>query len=127
MLERRPPPAEIPDDIRAEALIAAQEIGYIEHTIRAGPLSPITCPAARCRRSSRDGLVRYRCHTGHAYTLESLGEIQAQAGERALYGAYRAQQERSIVVRRKAEQARREGRSGAEQRATRRVRSCSGG
>jgi two-component system chemotaxis response regulator CheB len=92
MLERRPPPAEIPDDVRAEALIAAREIGDMEHTIRDGPLSPITCPDyhGTMQEIIEDGLVRYRCHTGHAYRLESLGEIQAQAGERALYGAYRA-------------------------------------
>jgi two-component system chemotaxis response regulator CheB len=79
MLERRPPPAEIPDDIRAEALIAAQEICNMEHTIRDGPPSPITCPDCHgtMQEIIEDGLVRSRCHAGHAYTLESLGEIQA--------------------------------------------------
>ena len=46
------------------------------------------------------GLVRYRCHTGHAFTLETLGAAQAEAWERALYKAYRAQHERSMVLRR---------------------------
>jgi two-component system, chemotaxis family, protein-glutamate methylesterase/glutaminase len=53
--------------------------------------------------------VRYRCHTGHAFTLESLQSIHAEAWERAFYSAFRAQQERSLVVRRMAEQARRDG------------------
>lgn len=115
-LEPRAPPREVPADIRAEALIAAQEIRDMEHSSRAGPLSPITCP--ECHGTMQEiidgGLVRYRCHTGHAFTLETLGAIQAEAWERALYGAYRAQHERSIVVRRMAAQARREGASGAE-------------
>jgi two-component system chemotaxis response regulator CheB len=55
------------------------------------------------------GLVRYRCHTGHAFTLEALGAIQADAWERALYNAYRAQQERAILVRRMAGEARARG------------------
>ena len=101
-LERPPPPGEVPDDIRAEALIAAQELRDMEHT---GPLSPITCPDCHgTMREITDGeLVRYRCHTGHAYTLESLGAMQADAWERALYAAYRAQQERSMLLRRMAE------------------------
>jgi two-component system chemotaxis response regulator CheB len=112
--ERPPPPGEVPDDIRAEALIAAQEFRDMEHASRAGPLSPITCPD--CHGTMQEiidgGLVRYRCHTGHAFTLETLGAIQAEAWERALYGAYRSQHERSMVVRRMAEQARRQGASG---------------
>jgi two-component system chemotaxis response regulator CheB len=112
--ERPPPPGEVPDDIRAEALIAAQEFRDMEHDSRAGPLSPITCPD--CHGTMQEiidgGLVRYRCHTGHAFTLEALGAIQAEAWERALYGAYRSQHERSMVVRRMADQARRQGASG---------------
>jgi two-component system, chemotaxis family, protein-glutamate methylesterase/glutaminase len=121
-LERRAPPREVPDDIRAEALVAAQEFRDMEHADRTGPLSPITCPD--CHGTMQEivdgGLVRYRCHTGHAFTLETLGAAQAEAWERALYKAYRAQHERSMVLRRVAEQARREGTSGAkllEQRA----------
>ena len=36
-------------------------------------------------------------------TLESLGAMPADAWERALYAAYRAQQERSMLLRRMAE------------------------
>jgi two-component system chemotaxis response regulator CheB len=43
-LERRAPPREVPDDIRAEALVAGQEFRDMEHADRTGPLSPITCP-----------------------------------------------------------------------------------
>lgn len=121
-LERRPAPAEVPDDIRAEALIAAQEIRDMQHASRAGPLSPVTCPDCHgTMQETVDGeLVRYRCHTGHAFTLETLGAIQGEPWERALYTAYRSQHERSMVVRRMAEQARQQGTSGAkllEQRA----------
>ena len=115
-LDRPAPAGEVPDEIRAEALIAAQEIGDMKHASHAGPLSPITCPD--CHGTMQEivdgGLVRYRCHTEDAYTLETLGAIQAEAWERALYGAYRSQHERSMVVRRMAKQARREDGSGGD-------------
>ncbi len=112
-LVREPPPpaGEVPEEIRVEALIAAQEIRDMDHPSRTGTISPITCP--ECHGSLQeiiDGkLVRYRCHTGHAFTLETLSASQADEWERALYGAYRAQQERASVVRRMADQASREG------------------
>jgi two-component system chemotaxis response regulator CheB len=105
-LDRRPPPGEVPADIRAEALIAAQEYRDMEHDNRSGPISPITCPD--CHGTMQEivdgGLLRYRCHTGHAYTLEALGAVQAEAWERALYEAYRAQQERSMLLRKMAQE-----------------------
>ena len=109
--EPRPPAGEIPGEIRAEALIAAQELRDMDHLSRSGSISPIT--RHECHGSLQeivDGeLVRYRCHTGHAFTLETLGAIQADEWERALYGAFRAQQERAMLVRRMANEARREG------------------
>ena len=107
----RPPAGEVPAEIRAEALIAAQEIRDIHHPEAGPPISPITCPD--CHGSLQeivDGqLVRYRCHTGHAFTLETLGALQADAWERALYSAFRAQQERAMLVGRMADQARAQG------------------
>jgi two-component system, chemotaxis family, protein-glutamate methylesterase/glutaminase len=72
-----------------------------------GILSPITCPECHgAMHEIKDGkLVRYRCHTGHAFTLETLGAIQKEAWERALYGALRAQQERASLVGRLANEA----------------------
>jgi two-component system chemotaxis response regulator CheB len=104
---RPPPMGPADEDIRMEALIAAQEVRDMDHRAQPGPISPITCPECHgAMQEIRDGsLVRYRCHTGHAFTLESLRSLQAEAWERALYSAFRAQQERAIVVRRMAEEA----------------------
>jgi cell fate (sporulation/competence/biofilm development) regulator YlbF (YheA/YmcA/DUF963 family) len=50
------------------------------------------------------------------FTLEALRAIQADAWERALYNAYRAQQERARLVGRMADEARaREAATAAEQ------------
>ena len=106
-----PAAGEVPDEIRAEALIAAQEIRDMRRPEERRPISSITCP--ECHGSMQeivDGeFVRYRCHTGHAFTLEALGALQADAWERALYNAYRAQQERAMLVGRMADEARARG------------------
>lgn len=110
--EARPPPVEASEDIRMEALIAAQEVPRMEEEWSpSGTISPITCPECHgTMQEIHDGeLVRYRCHTGHAFTLEVLGTAQAEAWERALYSAYGLQQERAILLRRMADQARRRG------------------
>jgi two-component system chemotaxis response regulator CheB len=74
-------------------------------------ISSITSP--ECHGSMEeivDGeLMRYRCHTGHAFTLEALGALQAGAWERTLDNAYRAQQERAMLVGRRADDARARG------------------
>jgi two-component system, chemotaxis family, protein-glutamate methylesterase/glutaminase len=52
--------------------------------------------------------VRFRCHTGHAYTLGSLQRAQAEDSDTALWGAIRALQEEELLLRRMAEDARAE-------------------
>jgi len=51
-------------------------------------------------------LVRYRCHVGHAFTLEALEAEQATELDRALASALRALDERIHVVHRLADEAR---------------------
>lgn len=115
----RPPPVkEVPEEIRIEALIAAEELFVMPDQHRLGTLSPLTCPECdgSMQEIREDGLVRYRCHTGHAFTLETLRLAAGEAWERTLYGAMRAQQQQAMVARRIAEEARRQGneRSAAE-------------
>jgi two-component system chemotaxis response regulator CheB len=51
----------------------------------------------------QDGnLSRYRCHTGHAFSPESLLAEQSDAIEEALYSALRALQEKAVALRRLA-------------------------
>jgi two-component system chemotaxis response regulator CheB len=104
----RPPPVEAPEKIRVETLIAAQELTVMPDKGRLGSLSPLTCP--ECNGSMQElrdnGLIRYRCHTGHAFTLETLRMAQSEVWERTLYSAMRAQQEQAMLARRVAEEAR---------------------
>jgi len=43
---------------------------------------------------------RYRCHTGHAYTLRTLQRAMAETSDAASWNAVRALQERTLVLRR---------------------------
>ena len=52
---------------------------------------------------------RYRCHTGHAFSLRSLEHTQAAATEDAVWGAVRALQQRELMLRRLAEHERKVG------------------
>ena len=52
-------------------------------------------------------MLRYRCHVGHAFSAESLGEGQTQMLEVALWSAVRALEEKMVLARRIVERARR--------------------
>ena len=109
--QRRPPPVEIPGMLRAEAFIAAQELHMDPDNNPIGTLSPLTCPECHgAMYEIREGkLLRYRCHTGHAYTAEALRNEQAEGWEDALYNALRVQEEQLALTRRMAEVAREYG------------------
>ena len=54
-------------------------------------------------------LVRFRCHTGHAYYGESLFAEQAEHLEAALWTAVRTFRERTVLARQLAHERRRQG------------------
>ena len=92
-----------------EAMIPALEIG--DTAGRFGVPTPLTCPDCHgtIYEIEEGGLLRYRCHTGHAFTLESMRASQTEAWERALYGGLRAQEEQAHFARRVAASFRQRG------------------
>lgn len=107
----RPSPVEAPENVRVEALIAAQELHTMPDQTRFGPLSPLTCPDCNggLVEIREGGLIRYRCHTGHAFTMEALWVSQGEIWERTLYGAMRAQHEQALLSRHIAAEQRQSG------------------
>lgn len=95
-----------------EAEIVAQDKAILEQGGRPGTASTFTCPdCGGVLWELRDnGVVRYRCHTGHAYSLESLVAEQAEDLERALWSASRALEEKAALARRMAANARQQNR-----------------
>jgi two-component system, chemotaxis family, protein-glutamate methylesterase/glutaminase len=67
--------------------------------------SSIVCPecGGGLWEISKARPARFRCHTGHAYTLRSLEYAMNETTEDSLWSAVRALQERAVVKRRVAE------------------------
>jgi two-component system chemotaxis response regulator CheB len=79
----------------------AQRDHDIAEMNRIGKLSPFTCPS--CHGSLwevfDDHVLRYRCHTGHAFSADSLDAEQDDDFESALFGALRALEENARLSR----------------------------
>jgi two-component system chemotaxis response regulator CheB len=90
----------------------ATEIGFvkmerdIDDMNKLGALSAFTCPTCRgALWELHDDVLRYRCHTGHAFSKDSLLGEQTTAIEDALYSALRAVEEKATVLRRLGERS----------------------
>ncbi|QGW81878.1 chemotaxis protein CheB [Variovorax paradoxus] len=59
--------------------------------------------------------VRYRCHTGHAFSARSLAATQEQVTDAALWTSLRTMQEKESILRRLAEVQKAEGVGNAEE------------
>ena len=72
-----------------------------------GPPTALTCPdCGGAIWEQVDGeLVRYRCHVGHAYTVDSMVGAHAALVEAALWTAVRALEEKAQLSRRLAERS----------------------
>lgn len=72
---------------------------------RLGTLTPFTCPTCRGALWEQDegGHLRYRCHTGHAFSHASLLQEQTSEIESSVYAALRVVEEKAAALRRLAE------------------------
>ena len=101
-------PIDVPADIAAETAIALKGGPSMSLEDTLGSRSNLTCP--HCRGAlwemHDDAVLRFRCHTGHAYTADTVYEEHTDRVEEALWSAMRAHRERSEVARRLGERAR---------------------
>lgn len=95
-----------PEAIKDEIDFAKISAGLPE-IVRLGNISPFTCPSCRGALWEIDegGHLRYRCHTGHAFSQESLLLEQGSAAEESLYVALRAVEEKAGALRRLAQRS----------------------
>jgi len=77
-----------------------------------GELTPFSCPDCGGSLWEVDvgGVSSFRCRVGHAYSINSLVDKEAEAVERALWTAYRALEERAAISRRVARRLAESGR-----------------
>jgi len=82
---------------------------------RRGEVSTFTCPECGGALWQVDdtGLVRFRCHVGHAYNGETLLAEQSEALEAALWTAVRTFREKAVLARQLAAREREKGNAGA--------------
>jgi len=108
----------VPERVEIEARIAQQEMEadqLIKSVEKIGTISKLTCPDCHGAlwEINDDDMLRFRCHVGHAFSVESLNDGQGQMLEVALWSAVRALEEQMMLAKRIVERARRANHSRA--------------
>jgi two-component system, chemotaxis family, protein-glutamate methylesterase/glutaminase len=93
-----------PENLQIEARIPAMEFQDSSVTDKLGQRSTITCPecSGTLWEMNDERVLRYRCHTGHALTSETLAVDQRDAVEKALWIALKTLEESATLARRMA-------------------------
>ena len=88
------------EQTKKEIQIAAGETAMEKGILEFGELSPYTCPECHgvLSRLRNDNIIRYRCHTGHAYSADTLMAAITEKIEDSLYSAIRGMDESIILL-----------------------------
>ena len=88
------------DLLKIEFTIAKQGGGFELGIIDKGRLTPFTCPDCHGALTQliEGRLIRYRCHTGHAYSVSSLLSEVTESVESMLYQAMRGLEETKMLL-----------------------------
>jgi two-component system chemotaxis response regulator CheB len=103
-MERAPAKPRLPaaqlDLLKIELTIAKQGGGFELGIIEKGQLTPFTCPDCHGALTQliEGHLIRYRCHTGHAYTVSSLLSEVTASVESLLYQGMRGLEETKMLL-----------------------------
>ncbi|MGA0557966.1 chemotaxis protein CheB [Larkinella sp. VNQ87] len=86
--------------LQTELNIAAQDNAFEMDILKMGDLTPLTCPECNGSLISiREGkLIRYRCHTGHAFTASSLLAEVTKTVEDNLWKSVKSMEETIILL-----------------------------
>ncbi|HET9671100.1 MAG TPA: chemotaxis protein CheB [Casimicrobiaceae bacterium] len=96
-----------PVSIEAEARMIEQNNSSMAQLDALGQPVPLTCPeCGGALWEIQEGGPRFRCHTGHAYSLATLADEQSIEVEAALWAALRRLEESERVAQRMASYAR---------------------
>jgi two-component system chemotaxis response regulator CheB len=96
-------PFEVPESLRREHAVAMGEHA-VENLKTIAKPSVFSCPDCGGVLFELDDPqpVRYRCHTGHAFSIRSLAATQEEVTDAALWSSLRALQEKEGMLRRLA-------------------------
>jgi len=89
-----------PRELQMEVRIAMEANALEEGVMTLGLPTPYTCPECHgvLARMEQGGIPRFRCHTGHAYSLDSLLASVTEKAEETLWSALRAVEETVILL-----------------------------
>jgi two-component system chemotaxis response regulator CheB len=90
----------VPEEVEIEVKIAKSENPVDAGLERIGEPSPFACPECHgVLLRFKDGKrIRFRCHTGHAYSADSLVAAVNEGVEDALWNAVRALEEAGLLL-----------------------------
>jgi len=93
--------------LKIENLIALEGNGMQAGVMDLGKVSKYTCPECHgvLVQIEESGNMRFRCHTGHAYSPKSLLVEVNEAIDKGLWDAVRAIEERILLLRQRADLA----------------------
>jgi two-component system chemotaxis response regulator CheB len=91
----------VPENVEIEVNIAKSDEAKDAGVFKLGEPSIFACPECHgVLLQMKDGApLRFRCHTGHAYSVESLLSEMDEAIEETLWSAIRALDERAMLLR----------------------------
>ena len=123
----RAPVAVAPEEdekTKRELRIAKEREALEEDILQFGELSPFTCPECHgvLTMLREDVITRFRCHTGHAFSAETLLESAAEAIEARLWDAVRAVDETVMLLNHLGEELAKAGNAAAAERCFDRAR-----
>ena len=89
------------EKVKIEIGIAAEDGAYERGVFNLGDLSPFTCPDCHgVLLKLKDGkLVRFRCHTGHAFSADSLLTTLTENVEDSIWNAVRVMEENMMLLK----------------------------
>ena len=96
-LQKRKP---VPEDVLIEAKIAERVLSDLSSVNKLGDQVPFNCPGCGgvLWQVEKDSSLRFRCHTGHAYTAASLLAEQTKKIEETMWTALRMFEERKNLL-----------------------------
>ncbi|WP_247233419.1 chemotaxis protein CheB [Telluribacter sp. SYSU D00476] len=92
--------------LKMEVIIATRDNAFEMGIMNMGELSPFVCPECygALVRLVEGNILRFRCHTGHAYTASSLLAEISEKVENQLWQAMRGLEEMNMLLRKIADQ-----------------------
>lgn len=90
----------VPRELETEVRIARQENPMeagLEHIAKPSPFACPDCHGVLMEIADQDG-ARYRCHTGHAYSVDSLLAAYSDQVEESLWNAIRSFEETALFL-----------------------------